>query len=340
MSIAIEFMERGWLPDWVIRAGIRRLLKQRLRDQQAQQGSNEQRLFFASLRNGPLALHTEKANQQHYELPAEFFQAIMGQYLKYSACYWPKHVTALDAAEATMLQLTCERAAIEDGHNILELGCGWGSLSLWLAEHYPQATITAISNSAVQRQYIERQIQQRKLNNLSVITVDINDFQTEQRFDRVVSVEMFEHMRNYRELLARIANWLQPDGKLFVHVFSHREYAYPFEAEGDDNWMGRYFFTGGLMPAHDLFGHFNDDLTIEQAWQINGQHYQRTCEAWLANQDQEQAMIRALFKETYGEQQAARWFQRWRIFFMACAELFGYDQGRQWGVSHYRFRHS
>lgn len=335
LKIAIEAMERGWVPEPLIRVGIRRLLGQRLRTQSGQSSLTR---LQAELEDSPIALHTDKANAQHYELPAEFFRRIMGRHMKYSACYWPEGVTTLDAAEAAMLALTSERADIHDGQAILELGCGWGSLTLWLAEHYPRSTVTAVSNSHPQRRFIERACAERGLNNVQVITADMNDFSIDRRFDRVVSVEMFEHMRNYRELMARIAGWLRPDGALFVHVFSHREQAYPFETEGDDNWMGKYFFTGGLMPSRDLLPRFQDDLRLEDQWHLNGRHYQRTCEAWLANQYRHRDAIMAVFRDTYGPADAARWFQRWKVFFLACAELFGYRGGEEWGVSHYRFR--
>ena len=340
MKTAIELMERGLVPDILTRIGIRRLLADRLRDQDpggaAQRSAAEARLLD-ELRASPIALHTELANQQHYELPPAFFQRIMGEHLKYSSCYWPSEVTTLSEAEAAMLALTCERAQLMDRQDILELGCGWGSLTLWMAEHYPGSRIKTVSNSRPQREHIEAECRRRGIGNVQVITVDVNDFYNDQRFDRVVSVEMFEHLRNYRELLARISRWLKPEGKLFVHLFSHRHLAYPFETEGDDDWMGRYFFTGGLMPSHDLLTHFQEDLRLETRWQINGRHYQRTCEAWLANQDRHRGEILALFREVYGTAQAPRWFRRWRVFFMACAELFGYRDGEEWGVSHYRF---
>lgn len=340
MNIALELIERGWVPDALTRMGIRHLLATRLRDEDkgdpAAQDLALQRLL-AELRASPMALHTDKANEQHYELPPAFFQRIMGRYLKYSAGYWPPGVETLSDAEAAMLALTGERAQLAAGQRILELGCGWGSLTLWMAERYPNARIQAVSNSRPQREFIEAECRRRGIGNVQVFTADMNDFATDQRFDRVVSVEMFEHMRNYQRLLQRIAGWLQPGGKLFVHVFSHRRFAYPFETEGADNWMGRCFFTGGLMPSHDLLTHFQEDLTLEERWRLNGRHYQRTAEAWLANQDQHRAELLALFAAVYGPDQAARWFQRWRVFFMACAELFGYGGGEEWGVSHYRF---
>jgi len=337
---AIDLMERGYVPDWLTRIGIRRLLAERLRgaatdDDRARETALAR--LEAELRAGPIALHTGAANEQHYEVPAGFFQKVLGPRLKYSSCWWPDEVRDLKIAEAAMLALSCERAELGFGQDILELGCGWGSLTLWMAELYPDSRIVAVSNSRSQRQFIEARCRERGFGNVQVITADMNDFSIDRRFDRVVSVEMFEHMRNYQALMGRIRAWLKPGGKLFAHVFAHRRLAYPFEAEGDDNWMGRYFFTGGLMPSRDLLPRFRGDLTLEEQWHFDGRHYQRTLEAWLANQDRHRDEIMALFRETYGPEQADRWFQRWRVFFMACAELFGYRHGEEWGVSHYRF---
>ena len=341
LKIAIDLMERGYLPDVLIRIGIRRLLAERLRiedagDEPARAAALDR--LESELRASPVALQTLAANAQHYEVPAAFFQQVLGPRLKYSACWWPDEVRDLATAEAAMLALTCERAELGFDQDILELGCGWGSLTLWMAEFYPDSRIVAVSNSHSQRAFIEAQCQTRGFTNVQVMTADMNDFATERRFDRVVSVEMFEHMRNYPELLRRIQGWLKPGGKLFVHIFTHRQFAYPFETTGEDDWMGRYFFTGGLMPSRDLLPRFQEHLRLEEQWFLNGRHYQRTLEAWLHRQDQQRDTILPLFRETYGPDQAYRWFQRWRVFFMACAELFGYPQGEEWGVSHYRFR--
>jgi cyclopropane-fatty-acyl-phospholipid synthase len=284
------------------------------------------------LRDGPVAPVPEKANEQHYEVPAEFFLGALGRHLKYSSAYWPVGVESLDEAEATMLALTCERADLQDGQEILELGCGWGSLTLWMAEHYPNARITAVSNSASQREFILG----RAPGNVEVITADMNEFDVDRKFDRVVSVEMFEHMRNYDELFRRVARWLKEDGKLFVHVFCHKEHAYPFETEGDDNWMGRYFFTGGQMPSFDLFRSVQDSLALEEAWEVNGTHYGKTSEAWLENLDARRDAVLPVLERTYGRKEAARWFHRWRLFFLACAELFAFRSGKEWVVSHAR----
>ncbi|RUQ38071.1 MAG: class I SAM-dependent methyltransferase [Candidatus Competibacteraceae bacterium] len=335
LATAIELMERGYVPDWLTRVGIRRLLAERLRG--AEHAAVRARLE-AELRTSPIALHTGDANAQHYEVPAAFFAKVLGPRLKYSSCWWPDEVRDLETAEAAMLALSCERAGLGFNQDILELGCGWGSLTLWMAEFYPDSRIVAVSNSASQRAFIEARCRERCLGNVQVITADMNDFSIDRRFDRVVSVEMFEHMRNYPALFERIHAWLKPGGQLFVHIFSHREHAYPFETEGEDNWMGRYFFTGGLMPARDLLPRFQGELHLDEQWHLNGRHYQRTLEAWLRNQDRHREEILALFSETYGPGEAVRWFQRWRVFFMACAELFGYAEGEEWGVSHYRWR--
>lgn len=332
--------ERGWLPDAAVRWGIRRLLAQRLRDEAAGGADGIARRAMRlrdALSQGPIAVQTDSANRQHYEVPAGFYARALGHRLKYSGCYWPAGVTTLDAAEDAALALVCERAGLADGMDILELGCGWGSLTLWMAEHYPAARITAVSNSASQRVFILARAAERGLTNVAVITADINGFDTAQRFDRAVSVEMFEHMANHAELMRRVAGWLRPEGELFVHVFTHRDFAYRFEEAGQSNWMGRHFFTGGMMPSHGYLPAFDAHLRCERDWWQDGTHYQQTAEAWLTNTDRHRGAILPQFKQTYGDANAALWLQRWRIFFMACAELWGYDNGNQWGVSHYRF---
>jgi len=333
---AIDWVEAEWVPDPLIRWGIRRLCAQRLRERG--RAGEPSAAVARRLAESPIAVHVDKANQQHYEVPPQFFRNVLGRHLKYSCAYWPDAGGDLDTAERRMLELTCARAEIDDGMDVLELGCGWGSLTLWMAEAYPACRIVAVSNSNPQRLYIEEQCGARGLRNVTVVTADANVFDTDARFDRVVSVEMFEHMRNYRLLLERIAGWLRPQGRLFVHIFSHREHAYPFETEGAANWMGRHFFTGGLMPSHDLLGRFDAHLRVEREWRLDGGHYERTSNAWLANLDRRREEVRRVLGPVYGEADVDRWIVRWRLFFLACAEMFGYDRGRQWGVSHYLFR--
>jgi len=335
----IELVENGRIPDLLTRAGIRLLLLQRLREQ-AQEGPDQEwqamMTFVEEMQQSPIALHTQEANEQHYELPPQFFELVLGPHLKYSCCHFPEGVKELGHAEASMLALTCERAQLQDGQQILELGCGWGSLSLWMAKHYPNSSILAVSNSRPQREFIESRAQELGLTNLSVQTCDMNDFTTEQHFDRVVSVEMFEHMRNWQSLLERISSWLKPEGKLFIHIFSHRRYAYAFSSEGDSNWMGRYFFTGGIMPSNDLLLYFQKDLLLEQHWVLSGVHYQRTADAWLQMMDSQKGEILQTFRETYGKD-ADVWFQRWRMFFLATSEVWGFRGGNEWLISHYLF---
>lgn len=333
--------ERALLPDALIRFGIRRLCTQRLRDCERGGASEQQTRFaqlLAQLRESPIAIHTDAANRQHYELPPAFFERCLGPRLKYSSCYFPRGDETLGEAEEAMLALYAERAALADGQDILELGCGWGSLTLWLAQRYPRSRITAVSNSRPQRAFIEARCAERGLTNVRVVTDDVNRLELPvTAFDRCLSIEMFEHLRNYRSLLGRIASWLRDDGFLFVHIFCHRNFAYPYETDGDDNWMGRHFFTGGLMPSAETLAWFQDDLTLEQRWLVDGRHYARTAELWLTAQDAHRTMLLPVLQQTYGAA-AEVWFQRWRMFWMACAELFGYADGQEWMVAHYRFR--
>ena len=332
--------ERGLLPDALVRLGIRRLCTERLQTERNGGPAGEAERFsarIAALRESPVAIHTEAANAQHYELPPAFFALCLGPRLKYSCCYFAHGAQSLAEAEEAMLELYAQRAELADGQRILELGCGWGSLTLWMAERFPHARITAVSNSHGQRHHIEAQCRARGLTNVQVLTRDVNTLILDTaRFDRCISVEMFEHVRNHEALMQRIAAWLKPGGKLFTHIFAHRTLMYPFETGGADNWLGRHFFTGGLMPAADTLLHFQDDLRLEQRWLIDGTHYSRTANLWLAHQDAQRRQVLQVLREAYGAN-ARLWYERWRIFWMACAELFGYAGGSEWLVAHYRF---
>jgi cyclopropane-fatty-acyl-phospholipid synthase len=337
---AIGLVEQGLVPDKVSRAGIRRLLRERLRElrpDDCEHVSGQLASFVKMMDQSPVAPLPEKANEQHYEVPAEFFMQVLGPQAKYSSCYWGDEVRHLAGAEQRALEITCERAALHDGLEILELGCGWGSLTLFMAEHYPNANITAVSNSHSQRRFIETQVEKRGLGNVRVLTVDMNDFDADQSFDRVVSLEMFEHMRNYRRLFARISGWLRPGGLFFMHIFCHRNSPYEFVDRGPSDWMSRYFFSGGIMPSDELPLHFQQDLSLVNRWRWNGRHYEKTLNAWLARMDQRRDQLMPILEATYGVHQAETWWVRWRLFFMACAELFGYDDGNEWWVSHYLF---
>jgi len=341
MAALIDLAERGLLPDSLIRFGMRRLMRSRLQAHYAdgiEAQTQAYRELLHELRQSPVAIETDAANEQHYMVPTDFFKLVLGKHLKYSCAWWPHGVTDLDQAEQAMLQLYGQRAALADGQNILELGCGWGSLTLWMAANYPGACITAVSNSSSQREHIEAQARARGLDNVQIITADVNQFTPPQQdYDRIVSIEMFEHMRNYQTLLQRVASWLADDGRLFVHIFCHHRLMYPFETEGEHNWMGKYFFTGGLMPALDTLLHFQQDLLLEDFWAVDGRHYEKTSNAWLALLDQRRDQVLEVCRQTYGDAQAKIWCQRWRMFFMACAELFGMHGGREWLVGHYLF---
>ena len=339
-QFAHELSENGLVPDGLIRHGIRRMLRQRLDDIHAgsnERSSGEQTKLIREMRKAGIAELPHKANEQHYEVPAAFYETVLGDHLKYSCGYWEEDEKSLAGAEAESLNRTCRNAGIEDGMRILELGCGWGSLTLWMARHYPDSRITAVSNSRSQGAFIRQRADRDGLENVEVITADMNGFKASGPFHRVVSVEMFEHMRNWPELFRRISSWLTPEGEFLMHIFTHRTTPYFFEDRGAGDWMSRHFFSGGMMPSTDLPLFFQDDLRLEQRWQWDGRHYEKTANAWLAKMDRQRDRLWPVIEQTYGKDFARTWWMRWRMFFMACAELFGYENGQEWFVSHYRF---
>jgi cyclopropane-fatty-acyl-phospholipid synthase len=333
-------LEKNLLPDWLVRIGIRRLLAQRIRDESVG-GDPDARLaaYVQDLKRRPVAEDTLAANEEHYEVPTAFFLRCLGRRLKYSGCFYPSGEESLDEAEEAMLALYVERGRIADGQEILELGCGWGSFSLYLAERFPRSRITGVSNSRTQKEFIDSEAKRRGLENLTILTRDMNTFDIDAgRFDRVVSIEMFEHMKNYQVLMAGIARWLKPGGMLFVHIFTHKKLAYHFVARDQSDWMARYFFTGGQMPSHELLMKFQERLSLISDWTVNGTHYQKTAEAWLSNMDAHRSEIMPIFRDTYGKKNAVKWWSYWRVFYMSCAELWGYRRGEEWIVSHYLFK--
>ncbi|MDH3733490.1 MAG: cyclopropane-fatty-acyl-phospholipid synthase family protein [Gemmatimonadota bacterium] len=331
---AFALAERGLVADPLTRAGIRMLIRGRLRSLERNDPLDE-----ATLRTGPIAPAPAEANEQHYEVPAAFFRLVLGPWRKYSSGYWPAPDTTFEESEVAMLELTSRRALIEDGLDVLDLGCGWGAFSLYAAGRYPGSRFTAVSHSSSQREFIEAEAARLEIDNLEVITCDVNDLRFKAaRFDRIVSVEMFEHMSNYELLMRRVAGWIRPRGTLFLHVFCHRERPYRFETEGAGNWMAREFFTGGMMPSRALLPQFATELELEGDWFVDGTHYARTSEAWLKRLDEERAGVRAIFGRTYGPDSAGRWIERWRLFFLACAETFAFAGGEEWGVAHHLFR--
>ncbi len=339
MKQLIQLTEKGLIPDFLIRLGIQRLLRERLSELSTENCENRlllQNQFIHELGQSNIAELPEKANEQHYEVPSDFFFQVLGPHLKYSCGWWDDSINNLEQSEKASLIKTCENADIQDGQNVLELGCGWGSLSLWMAKHYPNSNITSVSNSLSQKAFIDQRAQERRLDNLKVITCDMNDFETKKRFERIVSVEMFEHMRNWPVLFNKVASWMKKDSKFLMHVFCHGETPYFFEAVNEDDWMARYFFSGGIMPSDHLPYLIDSKLKVEKHWRWDGTNYQKTSLAWLAEMDEARDALFPIFIKTYGND-AEIWWQRWRLFFLAVAELFGFNEGQEWWVSHYRF---
>ena len=335
IAVAIRAVEATPLPDPLTRAGIEFLVGTRRRSLASAPDTDA--AFARAMTEHPIAEHTDAANEQHYELPPRFFELTLGPRRKYSSCLYPRGRETLAEAELCALQATVAHAELVDGQTILELGCGWGSLTLFMAERFPAARIVAVSNSAPQRRHIEALAAAAGLTNIVIVTADMNDFAPTQSFDRIVSVEMFEHMSNWKTLLGRVRTWLAPDGRLFLHVFSHRNQPYRFDTSDQTDWIAQHFFTGGIMPSHGLIGHFPECFEIEEQWRWNGRHYQRTAEQWLARFDANRVEIDALLREVYGDR-ARLWRRRWRLFYIATAGLFGHAGGEEWGVSHYRLR--
>ncbi|MBU1540500.1 MAG: cyclopropane-fatty-acyl-phospholipid synthase family protein [Alphaproteobacteria bacterium] len=335
-NVAIRRLQDAPFPDFVARPAIDSLVSE-ARKRLDREGPHDEAGFARDMARRAIAEHTAAANAQHYELPPEFFEICLGERLKYSCCLYPAADTTLDQAEEAALAETCAHAALMDGQRVLELGCGWGSLSLWMAERYPRSSITAVSNSHGQRRHIEAQATARGLTNLTVITCDMNDFTPDaggEGFDRIVSVEMFEHMANWRALLTRAHGWLKPDGRMFIHIFTHRDAPYRFDHTDSGDFIAQHFFTGGVMPSRGLMRQFPDLFRVEQEWTWSGVHYQRTADHWLANMDANADRVMELMRETYGAD-AALWRRRWRRFYLATAGLFGNDGGNTWAVSHY-----
>ncbi len=337
MSKLVNLAEEGRLPEPVVRWGARRLISKRLAD--LRKGSEEARrerrwAFIRDINKDRVALEVEKANEQHYEVPSEFFTYCLGPRMKYSSAYYPKGSETLAEAEEAMLALVCDRAELYDGMKFLDLGCGWGSLSLYVAEKFPNAQVLGVSNSNSQREFILAKAASRGLKNIQIITRDMNELTLQEKFDRIASIEMFEHMRNFGQLLRRVRSWLKPDGKLFIHIFCHKDQPYIFETEGAANWMGRHFFTAGMMPFDEIFSYFQDTLRVEKNWVVDGTHYQKTSRDWLRNLESNKENVMPILEKAYGKKNATIWFNRWRLFFIACEETFGFNRGQEWWVSH------
>ncbi|MQL94434.1 hypothetical protein Taro_027085 [Colocasia esculenta] len=341
VRVALASLERNLLPDPVVRRLTRLLLASRLR--WGYQPSSELQLshlvdFARSLEGMPIAVKTDKPKSQHYELPTSFFKLVLGKNLKYSCCYFQNKSNTLEDAEDAMLEMYCVRAEVKDGQSILDVGCGWGSLSIYIAKKFRNCSITGICNSTTQKAHIEEQCRDLQLSNVNIIVADISKFEMEGSFDRIISIEMFEHMKNYKELLKKISRWMKEDSLLFVHYFCHKAFAYHFEDINEDDWITRYFFTGGTMPSANLLLYFQDDVAVVNHWLVNGTHYAQTSEEWLKRMDQHSAFIRPIMESTYGKDAATKWTAYWRTFFISVAELFGYNNGEEWMVAHFLFK--
>ena len=335
LNLGIKLTELGIIPESVLRVAIKKIIQQRLSEIpiNTEERQSKKTDFIEALRSSPIALSTNQANEQHYEVPPSFFQEIMGSYLKYSCGWFDENTTSLDTAEENMLKLYVERLGIQNHQRVLDLGCGWGSFTLFAAEKFPNSNFVAVSNSNDQIEFIKNTAKARSLENVEAIKQDMNDLSLEGSFDRIISVEMFEHMRNYGALLKNLGDHLLKDGKLFVHIFTHRDHPYPYEVRGPSDWMSKYFFTSGLMPSHDIFSYFEEDFVVRQSWKINGMHYAKTCNLWLQNHYKNKKTILDIFTGHYPNPR--QWFVRWQLFFLACEELFAYSEGKEWFVSHY-----
>ncbi|WP_428673447.1 SAM-dependent methyltransferase [Reyranella sp.] len=336
ISSVIRVAERTPLPDPLACVGIEYMVGRTRRKLRASLDCEEGD-FACTMTEHPIAEHADTANEQHYELPPEFFALTLGPQRKYSCCFYSTGHETLAGAERLALEETVAHARLSDGQRILELGCGWGSLTLCMAQRFPRSEITAISNSLPQRIHIEAQAAALSLSNIRVITADMNAFEADRTYDRIVSVEMFEHMSNWRALLWRIRRWLAPQGRVFIHVFSHKRSPYRFDHKNEADWIAQHFFTGGIMPSHGLIRHFPDCFTVEEDWRWNGLHYRKTAMHWLARFDANRPHIDRILSEVYGPD-AALWRRRWRLFYLATAGLFGHAAGEEWGVSHYLLR--
>jgi cyclopropane-fatty-acyl-phospholipid synthase len=336
VSRIIGTAERVPLPDVIIRAAIQRLCS-RAATRLASGNAESDAWFADEMAARAIAGYTQEANTRRYEVPAAFFAHVLGPNRKYSSCFYNEPKSTLQEAEEEALRQTAAHADLADGQSILELGCGWGSLSLWMARQFPNSQVTAVSNSQAQREYIEREAASRRMKNLGVITADMNVFDPQRQFNRIVSVEMFEHIVNWRELMTRVRSWLAPEGRFFMHIFTHRSGAYLFDRADGEDWIAQHFFTGGVMPSHHLIRQYRDLFEVEKEWRWSGAHYQRTAQDWLGNFDRNRDEIEGILRKVYGND-TALWMRRWRWFFLATSGLFGYADGSEWGISHYRMK--